>query len=108
MTEKICIFEAFGIETNSKISVCFRGPNHLIYLIGSNLITLDLKSKKSRITQIKTHGKVEYLNVTNDMENLILIDMEKRDTYISLIDLNTINYKLIRLVNNIGFLLKDN
>lgn len=90
------LLKAYGVETNSTSCFCFLNDEHLLYLVGANLITLELHWQKSNITPIKIRNKIEFMNVTSDQTYLSLIDMNKRDSFLSILDLKSTNYKVKR------------
>lgn len=81
------IVQAFGAESNSKSSVCFISENKLMLLVGSNILKVDLGSNglgsRPKIIPIKTNGKVEFFKVSPNLNDLILVDMDQRNTFMS-------------------------
>jgi hypothetical protein len=79
---------AYGIDISSKnTTTVFISNTTLAYIVGSNLLTLDVESMKQKLIPVKSKGRIEMLRVTNDKKSAILVDIEGKNSVLLILDL---------------------
>jgi hypothetical protein len=86
--EYLKIKNAYGFDNVfSNKSLAFLNQSTIAYIVGCNLLTIDIETLKQKLLTFKCRGKIELIEIGSDRNHLLLVDIEYKNSTLTLIDL---------------------